>query len=392
MNYDFDKLIDRRGTDSVKWDLLNEEFGRDDVLPMWVADMDFAAPPEVCSALKARAEHYIYGYTIRPSSYYESIIYWIKNRHNWSIDKESIINTPGIVPALSTAVLAFSKPGDKIMIQPPVYHPFYTVIEGNGREIIANNLKLSEGNYEMDFEDMESKIDEKVKMIILCNPHNPIGKVWGINDLKRLGDICKKHNIIIIADEIHSDIIYKGYKHTSIASISEELSEITVTCMAPSKTFNIAGLSTSYAIIPNEVLREKFNMTQDALGIGTGNLFGVCALEAAYVNGDKWLEALLGYLEQNMDYLVDFVNNNIDGIKVSKPAGTYLAWLDCRGLGLQGDKLKEFMIHRARVGLSNGNIFGEPGEGFMRINLGCTRSMLVEALNRIKNAVDDRIR
>jgi cysteine-S-conjugate beta-lyase len=392
MNYNFDRAIDRRGTDSVKWDLLNEEFGRDDVLPMWVADMDFAAPPEVCSALNARAEHEIYGYTIRPNSYYESIIYWIKSRHNWSIEKESIINTPGIVPALATAVIAFSNPGDKIIIQPPVYHPFYSVIEGNGREIVANNLKLSDGNYEMDFEDLESKIDDNVKMIILCNPHNPIGKVWGENELKRLGEICKSHNIIIVSDEIHSDIIYKGYKHTPIASISEELSEITITCMAPSKTFNIAGLSTSYTIIPNEILREKFNLTQDSLGIGTGNLFGVCALEAAYVNGEKWLEALINYLDKNMDYMVNFVNNNIDGIKAYKPEGTYLGWLDCRELGLHGDKLKEFMIHKARVGLSDGNIFGEPGEGFMRINLGCTRSMLVEGLNRIKNAVDSRIR
>lgn len=391
MNYDFDKIIERRDTSCVKWDLLNEEFGRDDVIPMWVADMDFLALPEITEAIKKRAEHGVFGYAAKPASYYESIIYWVKNRHNWDINRDFIIGTPGIVPALAAAVLAYTNPSDKVIIQPPVYHPFFAVIEGNGRKIITNNLKLENNKYVMDFEDLEKKIDPSVKMMILCNPHNPIGRVWSYEELKKLGEICLKHNIIIISDEIHSDIIYEGYKHTPIATISEELSEITITCMAPSKTFNIAGLSTSYAIIPNSNMGKKFALALDSLGINIGNLFGVTALEAAYINGEEWLKELIKYLEENMNYMVDFVNNNINGITVTKPEGTYLGWLDCRGLKMDGDKLKEFMIYEAKVGLNDGSIFGKVGEGFMRINVGCPRSVLIEGLKRIKVAVDKRI-
>jgi cysteine-S-conjugate beta-lyase len=391
MNYDFDKVIDRRDTSCIKWDSLNEEFGRDDVIPMWVADMDFTAPLAITEALKNRMEHEVYGYTVRPYSYFEAIIYWLKSRHNWEVERDWIVNTPGVVPALSVAILAFTNPKDKVIIQPPVYHPFYKCIEGNGREVVINNLKLENDRYVMDFEDLEKKIDKDVKMMILCNPHNPVGRVWSLDELKRLGEICLKNNIIIISDEIHSDIVFEPHSHIPLGNISKELSEITITCMAPSKTFNTAGLSTSYAVIPNRKLHIKFRDTLDSLGIGMGNVFGITALEAAYVDGEEWLRQMLIYIEDNMNYMVEFTNNNIKGITVRKPEGTYLAWLDCRGLKMDCEKLKEFMIYEAKVGLSEGCIFGKIGEGYMRMNIGCPRSILEEGLKRIKNAVDKRI-
>jgi cystathionine beta-lyase len=391
MIYDFDKIIDRRDTSCVKWDILNEEFGRDDVIPMWVADMDFTAPIEITEALLKRVEHEVFGYTARPSSYFEAIIYWLKSRHNWGVERDSIVNTPGVVPAISVAILTFTKPKDKVIIQPPVYHPFYKCIEGNGREVLINNLKLEDGKYSMDFEDLEKKIDKDVKLMILCNPHNPVGRVWNQDELKRLGEICLKNNIIIVSDEIHSDLIFEGHTHIPLANISKELSEITITCMAPSKTFNIAGLSTSFAIIPNKKMHLSFRDTLDSLGIGMGNVFGITALEAAYIGGEEWLTQIVKYLEANMNYMVDYVNNNIKGISITKPEGTYLGWLDCRGLNMENERLKEFMIHEAKVGLSEGCIFGKIGEGFMRINIGCSRSILEEGLKRIKNAVDKRI-
>jgi cysteine-S-conjugate beta-lyase len=392
MKYDFDTLIDRRNTNSVKWDLLNEEFKRDDIIPMWVADMDFASPTEVSEALSKRIEHNVYGYVMRPPSYNESIKYWLMNRHKWEIETDWIIDTPGVVPALSVAILALTNPGDKIIIQPPVYHPFYSVVEKNGRKTVINNLKMQNGIYKMDLEDLESKIDAAVKMLILCSPHNPVGRVWTMDELKALGEICLKHNIIILCDEIHSDLVYPGNIHIPISALSQELSQITLTCMAPSKTFNIAGLSTSYVIIPNRDIFSKFKNMISGLGISSGNIFGVTALETAYLNGEKWLNELMEYLEVNAHYMVDYVNNNIRGITISMPEATYLGWLDCRGLEMNNEKIKEFMIHAAKVGLSEGSIFGEAGEGFMRINFGCPKSILIQGLDRIKNAVDKRNR
>jgi cysteine-S-conjugate beta-lyase len=392
MKYNFDALIDRRNTNSVKWDLLNEEFKRDDIIPMWVADMDFVSPPEISEVLSNRIEHGVFGYAMRPSSFYESIIYWLKYKHEWNIEKDWILNTPGVVPALSVAIFALSNPGDKIIIQPPVYQPFYSVIEKNGREVVINNLKLENGKYVMDLGDLESKIDSKVKMLLLCSPHNPVGRVWTRSELKALGSLCLKHNIIILSDEIHSDLVYPDNKHIPISALSQELAQITLTCMAPSKTFNIAGLSTSYVVIPNKDMLLKFSNTLVGLGIGSGNIFGIAALEAAYLNGEKWLNELILYLEENADYMVDYVNNNISGVTISKPEGTYLGWLDCRKLEMDSEKLKEFMIHVAKVGLSGGSIFGEAGEGYMRINFGCPRSILIQGLDRIKNAIDKRNR
>lgn len=389
---DFDLRIERRNTNSYKWDLLNDEFSRDDLIPMWVADMDFKSPAEITEALARRVEHGVFGYTTRPSSYYEAILYWLAEKHSWPIDKDWVINTPGVVPALSAAVLTFTKPGDKVIIQPPVYHPFFSAVEGNGRKLVHNGLKLVNGRYEMDFEDLEDKIDSKTKMLILCSPHNPVGRVWNEDELKRLGEICLNNNIIIVSDEIHSDIVYSCHKHVPISSLSKELADITITCMAPSKTFNIAGLATSYAIIPNDSNHLKFKKTLDNLGISMGNLFGITALEAAYIYGDEWLKKLLKYLEINADYLTDFVNNNIEGITVYRPEGTYLGWLDCRGLNIEPERIKEFMIHEARVGLSEGSAFGSEYEGFMRINFGCPKSILEEGLLRIKTAVNKRNR
>lgn len=387
MRYDFDKVINRKNTDSMKWDYAEKRFGSKEVLPMWVADMDFEAPLPVVEAVKKRAEHGIYGYTERPESCSEAIVDWAKKRHGWDVKKEWLSFCPGVVPALSMAILAFTQPGDKVIVQSPVYYPFFNVIKNNGRYIVDNQLKLENGDYVMDFEDLEKKIDSRVKMAILCSPHNPVGRVWSREELERFGEICLKHNIIIMSDEIHSDLVFKGFKHIPIASISEELAQNTLTCIAPSKTFNIAGLSTSLLITPNKKLRSHFNNVLENLGIEMGNIFGITAMEAAYRHGGEWLDQLIDYVESNMDFLESYTKEKIPSIKFIKPQGTYLAWLDCRGLGMDQNTLKKFMAQTARVGLNDGTVFGPGGEGFMRMNLGCPKSLLEEGLKRVENAL-----
>ena len=389
MKYNFDKSVNRIGTSSVKWDYLDRTFGNKSVLPMWVADMDFEVPQPVIDAVVKRAQHGIYGYTEKPDSFYSSIASWMKKRHGWNISSEWISACPGVVPALSFSVLSFTEPGDKVLIQSPVYHPFFSSIEGNDRIIVNNQLTYEKGRYFIDFEDLEVKLGDGVKAMILCSPHNPIGRVWSREELAKVGQLCIKYNVVLISDEIHSDLIYAGNTHTPTASISEQLAQCTVTCIAPSKTFNIAGLSTSVTIIPNKDLREKFNNTIKLLGIEMSNLFGITALEAAYTHGNEWLEQLLAYLKGNVDFLMDYFESKIPNIKVSEPEGTYLIWLDCRELGMNQKELISFFINKAHVGLNDGAIFGAGGEGFMRMNIACPRSLLAEALNRIEQAVNN---
>lgn len=387
MKYNFDQEIRRLNTDCEKWDNIENQFGVKDVIPMWVADMDFQSPQPIIEALKQRVEHGVYGYTLRPDSYMESIVSWLKRRHRWSIEKEWITHSPGVIPALSLAIKSFTQTGDKIIIQPPVYHHFARVIQANGREVVNNPLKLENGHYSIDFADLEAKIDSTVKMLILCSPHNPIGRVWSKEELTRLGQICMKHNILVVADEIHCDFVYKTHTHIPFASISEEFANHSLTCIAPSKTFNLMGVQTSSIIIPNQQLHDRYDRELNTLSIGSPNIFGVVALEAAYRHGEEWLDQLLEYLQGNLEFTLNYFSKNIPQIKVIQPEGTYLVWLDCRELGFSVKELDEFMLLNARVAMNEGLIFGMEGEGFMRLNIACPRSMLKNALGGIEKAI-----
>ncbi|HJX72205.1 MAG TPA: PatB family C-S lyase [Bacteroidales bacterium] len=390
MEYNFDEQVDRENTACSKYDLRSEVFGKKDVIPMWVADLDFKTPSFILDAIRKRLDHEILGYSFRTDSFYESIVNWLKRRQGWNVRKEWIAFSPGIVPALNMAVMAFTEPGDKIIIQKPVYFPFFPAVESHNRVLVNNPLRYERGRYEMDFEDLLQKIDSRVKMIMLCSPHNPTGNVWKHKDLERLTDICLKNRILILSDEIHSDLIYKGSKHIPTASLSPEVSDITFTCIAPSKTFNLAGLSTSAVITSNKTLKEKYDRILEDIHLGGGNLFGFIALEAAYNKGEKWLDALMDYLQDNLNYLVRYLNENIPLIKPVIPEATYMVWLDCHELGLDDKELKKFMIHEAGLGLSEGIIFGIEGSGFQRMNIGCPKAMLANALHRLKNAVVQR--
>ncbi len=387
MKYDFDKIIDRRNSNSAKWDNVEHLFGSKDVLPMWVADMDFDAPAPVIEALQKRAGEGIYGYLKRPDSYYDAVIDWVKRRHGWNIDREWITFSPGVVCGISVAILALSQQGDEIITQPPVYYPFFRIIKNNGRQLVYNPLSLVDGRYRMDFDDLQEKAGPRAKMMILCNPHNPVGRVWERDDLERVGEFCLENKIILISDEIHSDLVFEGHAHVPTASISEDISQNTITCMAPSKTFNLAGLKSSAIIIPNKDIRRSFDLMLENISIRMDNIFGAVALESAYRYGEEWLEQLLEYLAGNLKFTRDFLDKKIPGIKAMDLEGTYLLWLDCQGLGLTDEALKELMDKEAMVGLDEGPMFGPGGEGFQRMNIACPRATLEEGLRRIEKAV-----
>lgn len=387
MAYNFDELIHREGTLSVKHGLKEKLFGRNDILPMWVADMDFKSPDCVSEALQKRAQHQIYGYSYRPDSFYQAAKEWLNRRHQWEIKTEWLSFTPGIVPGVNLTILALTQPGDKVMIQPPVYFPFFEGIKKNDRTLVENKLKLKNGRYEVDFEDFENQLGNGVKLFILSNPHNPGGNVWTKEELRKMGELCLKYNAFIISDEIHADIIYPPNKFRPLASLSEEIANQTVTFISPSKTFNIAGLASAVSVISNKVIREAFNNMLDRLHIANGNLFGTVAFEAAYRYGDEWLDQLIDYLSENLTFLTEKIDNEIEGIKVIQPEGTYLAWLDCRELPLENSKIRQFMINEAKVGMNDGASFGDNGEGFQRLNFGCPRSVLEKALAQIETAV-----
>lgn len=387
MAMDFDTFIERRNTWSLKWDYNDKIFGQKDILPMWVADMDFPSPEAVIEAITKRAEHGVFGYTRIPDSYTGAVVDWMKKRNNWNIKGEWLAHSPGVVTAINIAILAFTDPGDKILIQTPVYHPFYSCVKENKRQLVLNPLKLENEYYTMDFDDLDRKLGGDVRMMILCSPHNPVGRVWRKEELARVCELCIKHNVLLVSDEIHSDMIYKGYIHTPVASISEEIAQNSITCIAPSKTFNVAGLAASLAVIPNKELRSRFESMLHSTGAGVTNIFGITAAEAAYRHGEEWLEGLMGYLQGNLNMLLEYFTERISKINVVKPEGTYLAWLDCRELGMEPKALKEFFITQARVGMNDGAMFGDDGAGFQRLNFACPRSLLKEGLQRIENAV-----
>jgi len=387
MAYNFDTLIDRTKTNSIKWnrEILPEDCR--DAIPLWVADMDFASPPEVQAAILERASLPIYGYTNRSEEYYRSFIEWMKRRKAWDIQKEWIVFSPGVVPALNIAVLAYTHPGDKIIIQPPVYYPFASAILNNGRQLVENPLIIRDGRYTMDFDDLEKKIDSQTKLFILCSPHNPVGRVWTIDELSRLVDICAERDIVIVSDEIHSDILVETAVHHCTSTVSDNAAAITVTFTAPNKTFNLAGLQIANAIIPNARLRRAFVQQVSNLGLNLANIFGMVAQEAAYGKGEPWLEELLAYLRSNYDVLKHFLSERIPSIKVFPLEGTYLPWLDCRALGLDDTQLHDLFLKDAKLWLDDGTMFGTGGSGFMRLNIACPRSVLVRALEQLEKAV-----
>ena len=389
MKYNFDTVIERRGTNSYKWDFAEKFVGEEDALPVWVADMDFQSPAPIVEALKERVEHGVFGYTAVPDSCYEAIIAWMKQRHGWEIEQDWIVFTAGVVPAFFWAVHAYTEPGDAVLVQPPVYYPFSKAVTNNNRQLVENELVYRDGRYEIDFDDLEQKLaSPETKLFIFCSPHNPVGRVWSPEELQRLANLCLKHEVILCSDEIHSDLIFEGGKHTPTAMLSEEIARNTVTCMAANKTFNIAGLSTGFMIVSDSKLRQKFLRAREGVGVIMQNIFGILATEVAYREGEEWLEQLLSYLQGNLEFLLRFFEERIPRIKVIKPEGCYLVWLDCKELGLKEAELKNFMLKDAKVWMNDGPVFGKGGSGFQRLNFACPRVTLKEALTRIERAVN----
>lgn len=387
--YDFDRVIERRGTGCEKWDFMEAIFGAKDLVPLWVADMDFASPPEVVEALRRRVEHGVYGYSGCTDSYYDAVRGWMRRRHGWDVRREWIVSCPGVVPALNALVRAFTRPGDRVIVQQPVYHPFMLAAENNGRRVLNNELRLENGRYVMDLDNFRKKTRaRRAKMLILCSPHNPVGRLWSRGELEDLGRVCVENGILVVSDEIHSDLVLGGRRHEPFASISGELAACSVVCTAPSKTFNLAGLQTANLIIPDARLRREYTAAQEECGFFSPNAFGTVALEAAYAHGEPWLKAMLSYIEANLRFLADFITAKLPRILLIEPEATYLAWLDFRGLGMDSRGLKEFLRHRAGVAMGEGHIFGAGGEGFARVNLACPRSILEEGLGRLERAVN----
>ena len=384
MKYNFDEKIDRTGTNCLKHDGMGMIFKADDLLPLWVADMDFRTPDFIMNAIRKRAEHEVLGYTFRPESYFQSIIGWMKRRHNWDIKKEWISFSPGVVAGLTLGIETFTKPGDGVVVMPPVYFPFFDCIKGTKRKMIENPLKLENGRYTFDIKDLKSKIDKSTKLLLLSNPQNPGGMAWTREELIALTDICLENKIMIISDEIHSDLIFKGNRHIPLASISEEVAKNCMISMAPSKTFNVAGLSSSLVIIPDKTKFARYERTMGVGHLGMGNIFGTIAMEAAYTHGDEWLEQLLDYLWNNYKTLEDFVSKHLPKVKVMKPEATYLVWLDFSAYGMKNDELMKFTIEEAKLALNDGGRFGTGGDGWLRVNVGCPKSVLEEALERLK--------
>jgi len=387
MQYDFDTPIDRTHTWSIKHDFKKENGKADDILPLWVADMDFRSPDSVVEALKKAVDHGIFGYSRADESYFDAVAAWYQKRHHLTLQPEWMTCTPGIVFALSIAVRAFTQEGDAVLIQPPVYHPFSRAILRNKRTLVENPLVLKNGHYEMDLEELEQKVlDEHVKLMILCNPHNPVGRVWTREELTALADICLRHHVYVISDEIHGDFVWQGHEQTPYASISEEACLHSMMCTAPSKTFNLAGMATSNLFIPDPEMRRKFRSELLDVGQENMNRLGLFACRAAYEGGGEWLDQLIGYLAGNLALVRDFCKNRVPQIQLVEPEGTYLAWLDCRELGMTDDELMAFFSDDAKVWLDPGTHSGEQGSGFMRFNLGSSRSVIAQALDQIEAA------
>lgn len=388
--YNFDEIIDRSGSGDLKHEALLPRWGRNDLLPLWVADMDFATPDFVVDALKSRLSHPIFGYTIEPADYRPTIIDWNESHHCWKIKPEWISFIPGIVKGIGFVVNVFTKPGEKVIIQPPVYHPFRMTPEDNGREVVFNPLRLREdGYYDMDFDNLSEVCDDKCRVLILSNPHNPAGVCWSKETLQRLADFCYEHNIIVISDEIHSDMALFGNRHVPFASVSERAADISITFAAPTKIFNMAGIVSSYAVISNDDLRQRFYGWLKANELDEPTIFAPIATIAAYQKGEEWRKQMLAYVEDNVRFVEDYCRERIPGVRPLRPQASFLVWLNCRGLGLNHDKLLELFIDKAHLALNDGEMFGPGGEGFMRLNVGTPRSVLRQALEQLAKAVNE---
>jgi len=389
MKYNFDEIIDRKNTQAVKLERCNALFGTEDVLPLWVADMDFRTPDFILNAIKERLEHPILGYSMLPKNFFDLTKNWIESHHQWELQKQWIGFLPGIVPGLSFGIQTFSNIGDEVIIQPPVYYPFIDVVRKNNRQLVYNQLKLVDGKYEMDFDDLESKITSKTKLLILCNPHNPGGRVWSKETLIQLANICSKHNITVISDEIHSDMVHNGFTHTPFASVSETAANISVTFMAPSKTFNMPALITASYIIPNAELRASFAYFLEKSDLTGGNVLGYAATVAAYQYGEQWRTEMLQYVQKNIDYVMEFMHQNIPQITPMLPEASFLIWLNCKNLGMETDDLHKFVAEKAGLGLNKGSIFGPGGEYHLRINVACPHAVIVQAMQQLQGAINN---
>ena len=386
--YNFDEIIDRSGSGDLKHEALLPRWGRNDLLPLWVADMDFATPDFVVDALKERLNHPIFGYTVDPSDYRPAIIDWIRSHHNWDVKPEWLSFIPGIVKGIGLVINVFTKPDEKVIIQPPVYHPFRLTPEGNRREVVFNPLRRREdGYYDMDFDNLEKVCDDKCRVLVLCNPHNPAGLCWSVDTLKRLADFCYEQHIIVISDEIHSDMALFGNRHVPFASVSEHAADISITFGAPTKTFNMAGIVSSYSIVPNGDLCERFYGWLKANELDEPTLFAPIATIAAFRKGEEWRKQMLAYVEENVNFVENYCKEHIPGIRPLRPQASFLVWLDCNGLGLNHEQLLDLFIDKAHLALNDGEMFGPGGEGFMRLNIGTPRTVLRQALDQLTEAV-----
>ena len=387
MRYDFDTLIDRKGTNSVKYDLSGKLFGSEDVLPMWVADMDFPVAGFILEAIEERLKHPFLGYTFRSAGFSESVTSWLERRHNWRVSTHAIGFSPGIVPALNMAVMEFTEPGDRVVVQPPVYFPFFSAISNHGRELLYNQLVKKKEHYEMDLDHLEGLFREGAKLFFLCNPHNPVGRAWTKEELEQLATLEFTSTGMLISDEIHSDLLLFGNRHIPFASLGDDIADQTLTCMAPSKTFNLAGLYTSVVIATNPGIKKRYEKILDVVHVGGDNILGQVALEAAYTDGDEWLDQLLVYLEKNYKSFCSFLNDAVPELLISPLEATYLAWLDFSFLGLDDQTLKNFIIHNAGLGLNDGPMFGPGGSQHQRLNIACPENILMEGAGRLAEAI-----
>lgn len=385
--YNFDQVIDRRGTNALKTDVLKERYGSEDLIPLWVADMDFLSPPAVTEAIIERAKHGLFGYTCPSQEYYNSIINWVKRSHDWTLDQQWITFIPGIVKGIAFVIDCFSTKEDRVIIQPPVYHPFRIIPGLHQRKVVDNPLVLEAGQYKMDLSDLKKRIDTSSKILILCNPHNPGGRVWTKEELADLAEICYDNGILVISDEIHSDMAFENNKHVPFASVSEKAAQNSITFMAPSKTFNIAGIVSSYSIIPNEKIRTKFNNYLKSSELEEGHIFAYLAAQAAYEKGEEWLTEAKDYIWGNIQFVDQFLKANIPQIKAMIPEASFLIWLDCTELNLTQKDLVSLFVKDAKLALNDGTMFGKGGEGFMRLNVGSPRSVIEKALNNLKAAI-----
>ncbi len=388
MKYDFSQVIERNNTLSIKYDFAKERKKPSDLLSLWVADMDFPVAQEIKDALIERCNHGIFGYSEVKTPYYEVIAKWYQEKFNWTTKKQWLVKTPGVVAAIANAIRAFTNIGDAVLIQKPVYYPFFLTIEDNQRKVVNNSLVYKNGRYEMDFVDFEEKIiSHKVKLFVLCSPHNPVGRVWNKEELLKIGDICLKHKVIVVADEIHADFVYHGHQHQVFANLKTDYQEITVTCTAPSKTFNIAGLQVSNIFIANENLRKKFKQELKKTANADINVMGLIACQAAYSQGEDWLRQVKIYIAENLEYVKTFLRDNLPQVKLVEPEGTYLLWLDFRELNLTEEELEDLIINKAKLWLDGGTMFGTEGVGFQRINIACPQKILIQAFTQLKEAL-----